>query len=64
MGEIIKHGHNGFHISPDDVDGIVEYILQWKDNPDLRKISQNGIEYARNNFTSEAVEERLLEVVG
>ena len=64
VGEIIKDGYNGFYISPDDIDGIVEKIREWKDNPDLRKVSENGIEYARRNFTSQAVEDKLLGIVG
>jgi glycosyltransferase involved in cell wall biosynthesis len=63
VGEIIKDGYNGFYISPEDVDGIVETIRQWKDSPDLQRISENGIKYARNKFTSEAVKEKLLEIV-
>jgi len=64
IDEIVRDGYNGFFISPDDVEGIIEKILQWKDNPVLQKISENGIEYARSNFTSEAVEEKLLGIVG
>ncbi len=64
VGEIVRDGYNGFYISPDDVDGIVEKITRWKDDPELQKISDNGIEFARENFTSEAVEDKLLEIVG
>jgi glycosyltransferase involved in cell wall biosynthesis len=64
VGEIIKDGFNGFFISPDDVEGIVGKILEWKDNPGLQEISKNGIEFARSNFTSEAVREKLLSIVG
>jgi glycosyltransferase involved in cell wall biosynthesis len=64
VGEIIRDGYNGFYISPDDVDGIVDTILRWKDDPGLQELSDNGIEFARRNFTSDAVEEKLLEIVG
>lgn len=64
IGEIVRDKFNGFYISPDDVDGIVETIVQWKDNPDLEKISQSGIKFARDNFTTGAVEAKLLEIVG
>jgi glycosyltransferase involved in cell wall biosynthesis len=64
IGEIIKNGHNGFYISPDDVDGIVETIHRWGNSPDLQRISENGVKYARDNFTSEAVEKKLLGIVG
>jgi glycosyltransferase involved in cell wall biosynthesis len=64
VGEIVRDGYNGFYIDPDDVDGIVETILRWKDNPDLQRISQNGVDYARAHFTSAVVEEKLLEIVG
>jgi glycosyltransferase involved in cell wall biosynthesis len=64
VGEIVKDGYNGFYISPDDVDGIVDTILRWGESSDLQAISDNGIEYARGNFTSEAVEGKLLEIVG
>jgi glycosyltransferase involved in cell wall biosynthesis len=64
VGEIVKDGHNGFFISPDDVDGIVETILRWRNSLDLQAVSENGIAFARENFTSEAVERTLLGIVG
>lgn len=64
VGEIIKDGYNGFYISPDDVDGIVGKIIRWKDDPVLRKISENGIEYAGSHFTDEVVENELLDIAG
>jgi glycosyltransferase involved in cell wall biosynthesis len=64
VGEIIRDGYNGFYISPDDVDGIVDTILRWKDDPGLQEISDNGMEFTLRNFTSDAVEEKLLEIVG
>jgi glycosyltransferase involved in cell wall biosynthesis len=64
VGEIVRDGFNGFYISPDDVDGIVEKIVRWKDDPGLQEISDNGIRFARESFTTEAVEAKLLEIVG
>jgi len=64
VGEIVREGYNGFYISPDDVDGIVDTILRWKDDPELQAVSDNGISFARENFTSEAVKRKLLEIVG
>ncbi len=64
VGEIVRDGFNGFYISPDDLDGIVDTITRWKDSDELLGISENGMEFARANFTSEAVEEKLLEIVG
>jgi glycosyltransferase involved in cell wall biosynthesis len=64
VGEIVRDGYNGFYISPDDVEGIVDTIIRWKDDPGLQAVSDNGIRFARENFTSEAVESRLLEIAG
>jgi len=64
VGEIIKDGYNGFYISPDDVEGIVARIVELRDGEKLQRLSENGIEYARNHFTNRAVEKHLLEIVG
>jgi len=64
VGEIIKDGYNGFYISPDDVEGIVARIVELRDGEKLQRLSENGIEYARNHFTNRAVEKQLLEIVG
>jgi glycosyltransferase involved in cell wall biosynthesis len=64
VGEIIRDGFNGFYISPDDVAGIVEKIERWKDDLGLQEISDNGIRFATDNFTTGAVEKKLLEIVG
>jgi len=64
VGEIVRDGYNGFYISPGDVEGIAETVRKWKDKPGLKGISDNGIEFARDNFTSGAVEEKLLKIVG
>jgi glycosyltransferase involved in cell wall biosynthesis len=64
VGEIIKNGYNGVYITPDDVDGTVAKISELKDSEDLQRIADNGIKFARANFTSEAVREMLVEIVG
>ncbi|HER44128.1 MAG TPA: glycosyltransferase, partial [Candidatus Eisenbacteria bacterium] len=64
VGEIVKDGFNGFYISPDDIEGIAARILELKDDVGLQRISDNGVEYAREKFTSGAVERRLLEIAG
>lgn len=64
VGEIIKDGYNGFYISPDDVDGIIEKIKYLKDSDDLQRVSDNGIEFAHKNFTSRNAEKLLLDIVG
>jgi glycosyltransferase involved in cell wall biosynthesis len=64
VGEIIKDGYNGYYISPDDIDGIIGRIEELKDADRLNGMSENGMEYARRNFTSKAVEQKLLEIVG
>jgi glycosyltransferase involved in cell wall biosynthesis len=64
VGEIIKDGYNGFYISPDDVEGIIEKIRYLKDSDDLQRVSDNGIEFARKNFTSRNAEKKLFEIVG
>ena len=64
VGEIIKDGYNGFYISPDDVEGIIEKIMYLKNSDDLQRVSNNGIEFARNNFTSRNVEKKLTDIVG
>ena len=64
VGEIIKDGYNGFYISPDDIEGIIDRIVELRDGEKLQRISENGIGYARDNFTNRAVEKKLLEIVG
>ena len=64
VGEIIKDGYNGYFISPDDIDGIINKIKDLKEGDDLQRVSDNGIEFAHGNFTNGAVEEKLLEIVG
>jgi glycosyltransferase involved in cell wall biosynthesis len=64
VGEIIRDGFNGVHIDPDDVDGIVRIINELKDGGELQRMSNNGIEYAQTHFTSEAVRDRVLGIVG
>lgn len=64
VGEIIKDGYNGFYISSDDVDEMARKILRWKDDPELRGISENGIDYARKNFTNKVVQNKLLDIAG
>jgi glycosyltransferase involved in cell wall biosynthesis len=64
VGEIVKDGFNGYYISPDDVSGIADRVVELRDGEKLQALSDNGIEYARENFTSGAVEKKLLEIVG
>lgn len=64
VGEIIKDGYNGYYISPDDVDGIINRIVELRDGEKLRRVSENGIAYAHSNFTNRIVREKLLEIVG
>lgn len=63
VSEVVKDGFNGFYISPNDVDGIVQTIRQWNCNPALKQISENGIEFAQQRFTASAVEGKLIEIV-
>ncbi len=64
VGEIVRDGFNGVTIDPDDVDGIVRKIHDLRDGEHLQRMSANGIEYARTHFTSDAVRERILGIVG
>lgn len=64
VGEIIKDGYNGYYISPDDIDGIIDRIRELENIDHLRRLSENGIDYARGRFTNRAVEEKLLRIVG
>jgi len=64
VGEIIKDGFNGVYIDPDDVNGIVRIIEKLKDGEELKRMSENGIEYARTHFTTEIMRDRLLGIVG
>jgi glycosyltransferase involved in cell wall biosynthesis len=64
VGQIVKDGFNGLYIDPEDVDGIVRKIHGLRDGERLRRMSANGIEYARTHFTSDAVRERILGIVG
>ena len=63
VSEVVKDGFNGFYISPDDIDGIVQTIQRWNSNPALQQISENGIEFAQDRFTADAVTGRLIEIV-
>jgi len=64
VGEIIRDGFNGLYIDPDDIDGILRRIAELDDSENLQQMSENGIEYARTHFTSDAVRNRLLGIVG
>jgi glycosyltransferase involved in cell wall biosynthesis len=64
IGEIIKDNYNGFYISPDNIDSIIDKINELNAREDLQKISDNAIDYARGNFTSEAVKDKLFKIVG
>lgn len=64
VGEVIKDGFNGVYISPDDIGGMVDRIVELRDGEKLQRLSENGIEYARSHFTNRAVERHLLEIVG
>ena len=64
IGEIIKDGYNGFYISPDDIDGMIGKIKDLEDGDLLRRISDNGVEFARENFTSRNAEKKLFDIVG
>jgi glycosyltransferase involved in cell wall biosynthesis len=64
VGEIIKDGFNGLYIDPADLDGIIDTINKYKDSGDVQRLADNGIEFARANFTSEAVRGKLLAIVG
>lgn len=62
--EIVQDGYNGFYISPDDIEGIIGRIEDLKNVEMLSRMSDNGVARANGNFTSGAVEKRLLEIVG
>jgi len=64
VGEIIKDGFNGLYIVPEDIEGIVHRINELKNEEELLRMSNNGIEFARTHFTSEAVRDRVLGIVG
>lgn len=64
VGEIVRDGFNGVHIAPEDVDGIVSRIDELKNGGALERMSLNGIEYARTHFTSDAVRDQILGIVG
>ncbi len=64
VGEIVQDGVNGVFIEPGDAEGIARRIRELGSGEDLRRMSENGAAYARAHFTSDAVRERLLEVVG
>ena len=64
IGEIIKDNYNGFYISPDNIESIINKINELNAKEDLQEISDNAIDYARSNFTSEAVKGKLFKIVG
>jgi glycosyltransferase involved in cell wall biosynthesis len=63
VGEIIKDGYNGVYIPADDVEAIVARIRELEERGDLQTISANGVEFARNRFTSDAVRDQLLAII-
>lgn len=64
IGEIIKDNYNGFYISPDNIESMINKMNELNSREDLQKISDNAIDYARDNFTSEAVKDKLFKIVG
>lgn len=64
VGEIVQDEFNGLYIDPDDIEGIMERVERLDDDGILTGISENGIARARARFTSEAVRDRILEIVG
>jgi glycosyltransferase involved in cell wall biosynthesis len=63
VGEIIRDGFNGVYVEPGDVDGMVS-CLRDLDDETVRRMADNGIAFARENFTSEGVRDHLLRIVG
>ncbi|MFH2052589.1 MAG: glycosyltransferase family 4 protein [bacterium] len=64
VGVIIRDGFNGVFIRPGDVEGIVAKIRELLGRDDLEEMSANGVRFARANFTSDSVRDRLLKIVG
>lgn len=64
VGEIIQDGFNGVYIPPDDVNAIVARIRELNGRNDLQNMSDNGVEFARTRFTSDAVRDEILGIVG
>jgi len=64
--EIITDNQNGFFISANDVENTVNKIknLQKRGDNYLQKISDNAREYAKQNFTSKSVKDKLYDIVG
>jgi len=64
VGEIIRDGFNGVFVEPGDVEGMVARIKSLQARDDLQTMAENGIGFARAQFTSEAARDRLLSIVG
>jgi glycosyltransferase involved in cell wall biosynthesis len=64
VGEIVQDGFNGRYVDPDDLEGIMRRIRELKDDTLFTGLSRNGIDRARSRFTSDAVRDRILEIVG
>lgn len=64
VGEIVRDGFNGVFIQPGDVAGMVARIRELQNRLDLQNLADNGIRFARAHFTSDAVRDELLGIVG
>jgi N-acetyl-alpha-D-glucosaminyl L-malate synthase BshA len=61
--EVVQEGECGFLRDPKDVDGQVEAVLRLLRDPELaRRMGENGIRRAREQFAMDAVVDRYLEV--
>jgi len=64
VDEIVRDGFNGVFIQPGDVAGMVARIVELQARSDLQKLADNGMEFARARFTSDAVRDKLLQIAG
>lgn len=64
VGEIVRDGFNGVFIQPGNTADMVARIAELQARPDLQKLADNGMEFARAHFTSDAVRDKLIKIVG
>ena len=64
VSEIIQDGVNGVFIHPGDIAGMAAKIRELQARDDLQQMADNGIRFARANFTNEVVKDKLLTIVG
>jgi phosphatidylinositol alpha-1,6-mannosyltransferase len=58
--ELIKNGHNGLQVDPEDATAVAEALLELLANPDAaRAMGKTGRDYVRAHYSYDSFRERL-----